>query len=324
MKASISMKAAASPKKPALWLSFFSRGGAVTQTQTDLLPELTAWQRARKRIVGHHSMMFGLTILGIVIVLALLAPWISPHDPYAQDVSQRLIPPVWHEKGSWEHILGTDKLGRDYLSRLLFGARVSLLIGLAAATLAGAIGITLGVMAGYFGGRVDAMVSYLLTVRLSMPVILVALAMASLVGGSVKVVILLLGLLLWDRFLIVSRSVTRQLREEEFVSAAKTLGASSLFIMVREILPNLLGPLTVVATLEIAHAILLEATLSFLGLGVQPPMPSWGLMVAEGKAYMFFQPWVILIPGIVLALVVLGINLVGDGLRDITAVDGRN
>lgn len=324
MKASISMKASVSAKKPAVWLSFFSRGGAVTQTQTDLLPEPTAWQRARKRIVGHHSMVLGLTILGIVIVLALLAPWISPHDPYVQDVSKRLIPPVWYEKGTWEHLLGTDKLGRDYLSRLLFGARVSLLIGLAAAALAGAIGITLGVMAGYFGGRVDAVVSYLLTVRLSMPVILVALAMASLVGGSVKVVIFLLGLLLWDRFLIVSRSVTRQLREEEFVSAAKTLGASSLFIMVREILPNLLGPLTVVATLEIAHAILLEATLSFLGLGVQPPMPSWGLMVAEGKAYMFFQPWVILIPGIVLAIVVLGINLVGDGLRDITAVDGRN
>lgn len=297
----------ASEKTSALWLGLFSRGGAVTVTQTEtgqtgLLPQPGPWQRAMRRILGHHSMTLGVVILGIVVVLALLAPWISPHDPYAQDVSRRLIPPVWYEKGSWEHILGTDKLGRDYLSRLLFGARVSLLIGLAAAALAGVIGITLGVIAGYFGGRVDAVVNYLLKVRLSMPVILVALAMASLVGGSVKVVILLLGLLLWDRFLIVSRSVTRQLREDEFVAEAKTLGASSAFIMVREILPNLLGPLTVVATLEIAHAILLEATLSFLGLGVQPPMPSWGLMVAEGKAYMFFQPWVILIPGIVLAV----------------------
>ncbi|NUA44790.1 putative D,D-dipeptide transport system permease protein DdpC [Dickeya solani] len=244
--------------------------------------------------------------------------------PYAQEVSRRLIPPVWHDKGSWEHLLGTDKLGRDYFSRLLFGARVSLTIGLVSVMLAGTIGIALGVLAGYFGGRVDAAVSYLLTVRLSMPVILVALALASLVGGSVKVVIMLLGLLLWDRFLIVSRTVTRQLREAEFIAAAQTLGASSLFIMLREILPNLLGPLTVVATLEIAHAVLLEATLSFLGLGVQPPMPSWGLMVAEGKAYMFFQPWVIVIPGVVLALLVLSINLVGDGLRDITALDGRN
>nr|WP_253938868.1 ABC transporter permease [Dickeya dadantii] len=274
--------------------------------------------------MGHHGMTLGLVILGTIILLAVLASFISPHDPYAQEVSRRLIPPVWHDKGSWEHLLGTDKLGRDYFSRLLFGARVSLTIGLVSVMLAGTIGIALGVLAGYFGGRVDAAVSYLLTVRLSMPVILVALALASLVGGSVKVVIMLLGLLLWDRFLIVSRTVTRQLREAEFIAAAQTLGASSLFIMLREILPNLLGPLTVVATLEIAHAILLEATLSFLGLGVQPPMPSWGLMVAEGKAYMFFQPWVIVIPGVVLALLVLSINLVGDGLRDITALDGRN
>ncbi|QTF10563.1 ABC transporter permease [Brenneria izadpanahii] len=289
-----------------------------------LIPEPAPWRRWVRSILGHHSMTFGLIILAVIVLAAILAPLISPHDPYAQDVSRRLIPPVWHEKGSWEHILGTDKLGRDYLSRLLFGAQVSLTIGLVAVLVAGFIGITLGVLAGYFGGRVDAVVSYILTVRLSMPIILVALATASLVGGSVKVVILLLGLLLWDRFLIVSRSVTRQLREAEFIAAAKTLGASSLFIMLREILPNLLGPLTVVATLEIAHAILLEATLSFLGLGVQPPMPSWGLMVAEGKAYMFFQPWVILIPGVVLAILVLGINLVGDGLRDVTALDGRN
>lgn len=292
--------------------------------QPGLLPEPGPWRRWRRKVLGHHGMTLGLVILGTIISLAVLAPFISPHDPYAQEVSRRLIPPVWHDKGSWEHLLGTDKLGRDYFSRLLFGARVSLTIGLVSVMLAGTIGIALGVLAGYFGGRVDAAVSYLLTVRLSMPVILVALALASLVGGSVKVVIMLLGLLLWDRFLIVSRTVTRQLREAEFIAAAQTLGASSLFIMLREILPNLLGPLTVVATLEIAHAILLEATLSFLGLGVQPPMPSWGLMVAEGKAYMFFQPWVIVIPGVVLALLVLSINLVGDGLRDVTALDGRN
>ncbi|MEA9392092.1 ABC transporter permease [Acerihabitans sp. TG2] len=291
---------------------------------TDLLPEPGPWPRWCRKILGHHSMTLGVVILGTIMLLAMLAPLISPHDPYAQDVSHRLIPPIWQQKGSWEHLLGTDKLGRDYLSRLLYGARVSLTIGLVSVMLSGSIGITLGVLAGYFGGRIDALVSYILTVRLAMPVILVALALASLVGGSVKVVIVLLGLLLWDRFLIVSRSVTHQLREAEFIAAAKTLGASSLFIMLREILPNLIGPLTVVATLEIAHAILLEATLSFLGLGVQPPMPSWGLMVAEGKAYMFFQPWVILIPGVVLALLVLSINLVGDGLRDVTALDGRN
>lgn len=179
-------------------------------------------------------------------------------------------------------------------------------------------------LAGYFGGRTDAVISYLITTRLAMPVVLVALAMASLVGGSLKVVIVLLGLLLWDRFAVVTRSATQQLRDAEFIAAAKAIGASTPYILLREILPNIMGALIVVATLEMAHAILLEATLSFLGLGVQPPTPSWGLMVAEGKTYMFFKPWVIVIPGVALALLVLAINLVGDGLRDVNAPDGRN
>ncbi|MEP7098623.1 MAG: ABC transporter permease, partial [Dokdonella sp.] len=248
----------------------------------------------------------------------------APHDPYGQDILHRLIPPIWHDKGSWDHVLGTDKLGRDYLSRLLYGARVSLVIGLSSAVIAGLIGTTLGVLAGYFGGRVDAVVSYIITTRLAMPVVLVALAMSSLVGSSLKMVIILLGLLLWDRFAVVTRSATQQFRDAEFIAAAKTLGASTPYILLREILPNITSALTVVITLEMAHAILLEAALSFLGLGVQPPTPSWGLMVAEGKAYMFFQPWVIMIPGIVLAVLVLAINLVGDGIRDMNSPDSRN
>ena len=286
-------------------------------TPTLTLPPTPAWRRLLHRVLGQHGLTLGAVILGLIALAALFAPWLAPHDPYAQDVTRRLIPPIWHDKGTWDHLLGTDKLGRDYLSRLLFGARVSLMI-------AGVIGTTLGVLAGYYGGRVDAVISYIITTRLAMPVVLVALAMASLVGGSLQVVILLLGLLLWDRFAIVTRSATQQLRDAEFIAAAKALGASTPYILLRELLPNLMSALTVVATLEMAHAILLESTLSFLGLGVQPPTPSWGLMVAEGKAYMFFQPWVILIPGVVLALLVLAINLVGDGIRDLTAPDGRN
>lgn len=297
---------------------------SVMTSPTLALPPAPAWRRWLRRILGQHGLTLGAIILGLIVLAALFAPWLAPHDPYAQDVTQRLIPPIWHDKGSWEHILGTDKLGRDYLSRLLFGARVSLIIGLVTAVIAGTIGTTLGVLAGYYGGRVDAVISYVITTRLAMPVVLVALAMASLVGGSLQVVIALLGLLLWDRFAIVTRSATQQLRDAEFIAAAKALGASTPYILLRELLPNLMSALTVVATLEMAHAILLESTLSFLGLGVQPPTPSWGLMVAEGKAYMFFQPWVILIPGVVLALLVLAINLVGDGIRDITAPDGRN
>lgn len=288
------------------------------------LPPIPTWRRGLRRSLGHRGLVIGSVILALIAFAALFAPWLSPHDPYAQEVTQRMIPPAWYAKGSWEHLLGTDKLGRDYLSRLLYGARVSLFIGLATALISGLIGTTMGVLAGYYGGRVDAVVSYIITTRLALPVVLVALATAALVGGSLKVVIVLLGLLLWDRFAIVTRSATQQLRDAEFIAAAKALGASTPYILLRELLPNLMSALTVVATLEMAHAILLEATLSFLGLGVQPPTPSWGLMVAEGKAYMFFQPWVIVIPGVVLAVLVLGINLVGDGLRDVTAPDGRN
>ncbi|WP_156430456.1 ABC transporter permease [Vibrio tritonius] len=288
------------------------------------LPEVPAWRKGLNQILGHHSLTLGAAVLLVVVLGALLAPIIAPHDPYAQDVTQRMIPPVWQDKGSWVHVLGTDKLGRDYLSRLLYGAQISMTIGLATAMLSGLIGTTLGILAGYFGGKTDAIISYLITTRLSMPVILVALAMASLVGGSLQMVIILLGVLLWDRFAVVARATTQQLRDAEFIASAKVLGASTPYILVKELLPNILSPLIVVVTLEMAHAILLEATLSFLGLGVQPPLPSWGLMVAEGKAYMFFQPWVIAIPGIALMVLVMAINLVGDGLRDLNAPQNRS
>ncbi|QMV13880.1 ABC transporter permease [Vibrio spartinae] len=288
------------------------------------LPEIPPWRKAIHHLFGHHSLTLGTVILLLIVAGALFAPLIAPYDPFDQDVMRRMLPPFWHDNGSWEHILGTDKLGRDYFSRLLYGARISLVIGFAAACISGVIGTTFGILAGYFGGRTDAVISYLITTRLSMPVILIALAMSSLVGGSLDVVILLLGFLLWDRFAVVARATTQQLRDAEFIASAKVLGASTRYILIRELLPNILSPLIVVITLEMAHAILLEATLSFLGLGVQPPLPSWGLMVAEGKAYMFFQPWVIAVPGIALMILVMAINLVGDGLRDLNAPTNRS
>ena len=320
-----SQSASTSPAPPASSVSpaLATASNSAIALQVDL-PPVQPWRRSLSRLLGRHGLILGATLLFIIVLAAIFAPWIAPHDPYNQDLGTRLIPPVWNARGSWEHVLGTDKLGRDYLSRLLFGARVSLLIGLLTALISGVIGTTLGVLAGYFGGRVDAVVSYILTTRLALPVVLVALAMSSLIGGSLKTVVLLLGFLLWDRFAVVTRSVTQQLRNAEFISAAKALGASTSFILLRELLPNITGALTVVITLEMAHAILLEATLSFLGLGVPPPMPSWGLMIAEGKSYMFFQPWIIVIPGVALAVLVLAINLLGDGLRDLNAPDGRN
>lgn len=284
---------------------------------------LTPAQKMRKRVFGHHGLLFGAAVFGLLVLIAILAPLLAPHDPYAQSLMTRMQPPVFLD-GSWEHPLGTDHLGRDYLSRLIYGARVSLLIGVIAALISGTIGTILGVCAGYFGGRVDTVVTFLINVRLAMPVVLVALAVVALFGGSLTVVICVLGFLLWDRFAVVMRSSTIQVRNRDYVTAASAIGASTPRIILSEIMPNILNNLIVVVTLEMAHAILLEAVLSFLGLGVQPPTPSWGLMVSEGKNMMLFEPWLVLIPGAVLFVLVLAINLLGDGLRDVTAPESRN
>ena len=278
----------------------------------------------RRRVFGHQGVIIGAVIVLAAVLIALSAPLIAPHDPYSQDLLNRLVPPVWDSRGSWEHILGTDHLGRDYLSRLIYGARISLLIGVGAALISGLIGTVLGVAAGYFGGRVDMVVTFMITVRLSMPVVLVALAVVAIVGGSLQVVIMVLGFLLWDRFAVVMRSSTLQIRSMDYVAAAQAVGCSTTRILTTEIMPNVVNNLIVIATLEIAHAIILEAALSFLGLGVQPPLPSWGLMVSEGKDMMLFEPWLITIPGVALFLLVLAINLLGDGARDITAPENRN
>ena len=280
----------------------------------------------RRRIFGHYGLMFGAFVLLVIIGMALFANIISPHDAYDQQLGRKLIPPIWHDspKATWSHPLGTDHLGRDYLSRLYHGAQVSLLIGFSAMIISGLIGTVLGVLAGYFGGRVDMVVNFLITTRLSMPVILVALAVVSIIGSSLTVVIWVLGLLIWDRFAVVMRSATQQVRSLEFVTAAEALGCSHTRILLTEIAPNVMNHLIVVATLEMAHAILLEAALSFLGLGVQPPTPSWGLMISEAKGLMYFDPWLIAIPGVALFMLVLSINLVGDGLRDVTAPENRS
>jgi peptide/nickel transport system permease protein len=280
--------------------------------------------RRRPRAVGirHVAAWLGAAIVLGVTVVAILAPLIVPHDPFAQDLTHRLVPPMWMPRGSPDHLLGTDQLGRDYLSRLIYGARISMLIGVLTVICSGAIGITLGMLGGFFGGFVDEVVMFVITCRLAIPLILVALTVVALIGSSFTVVLLTLGLLLWERFAVVARTTTMQVRNLDYVSAAWAAGASRTYILLREVLPNIVNPLIVVATLEMALAILLEAALSFLGLGVPPPLPSWGLMIAEGKNYMFFQPWVIVVPGIALFVLVLGINLLGDGLRDLMGVGG--
>ena len=263
----------------------------------------------------------GAAIVGVAIFCALFAPLLVPHDPFAQDLGKRLLVPFWMEGSDPQHLFGTDQLGRDYLARLIYGCRISMLIGITVSIVSGIIGITMGVLGGFLGGWVDDAVLFAITTRLSIPVVLVALAVVGLMGSGLGLVVATLGLLLWDRFAVVARATTQQVRNLDYVNAAWCAGASTPHILIKEILPNIASHLAVVATLEMALAILLEAALSFLGLGVPPPLPSWGLMIAEGKDYMFFSAWVIMIPGVALAVLVLGINLVGDGLRNLLGTE---
>ncbi len=269
------------------------------------------------------SLNVGGAILAVWVALALAAPLVTPHDPYAQDLGSRLLRPFWEAKSSAAHLLGTDGFGRDYLARILYGSRASLVIGFCAAAIAGVIGTAMGLVAGYAGGRVDAAVLFLLTVRLAMPVILIALSLVFLVGNSLTTIVLVLGFLMWDRFAVVARTSALQASSRDYVRASELLSSPPWWIALRVILPNIAGPLIVVLTLEIAHAMLLEAALSFLGIGVAPPTPSLGAMISEARPYLFFEFWMIALPGAALFSIVLAVNLLGDGLRDWTAGAGR-
>ncbi|MBW4961066.1 ABC transporter permease [Sulfitobacter sp. CW3] len=274
----------------------------------------TVWQKSLR----NSGVMIGGSILLLIVLVAVFAPLLAPHDPVAQDLTRRLLPPFWHDRSVPEHLLGTDHLGRDYLSRMIYGARISLGVGLGVTLVSGVIGVTLGLLAGYFGGWVDMVISFAITTRLSLPIVLVALAAVALGGASLTTLITVLGLLLWDRFAVVARAATQSLRHQEFIHGLRAIGASRARILFLEILPNMQSMILVVVTLEVANVILLEAALSFLGLGVRPPTPSWGLMISEGRDNILFDPWLIALPGSALCLLVLAVNLFGDGMRDIT------
>ncbi len=284
----------------------------------------TPGQIIRMRMRRHKGFLIGGVAVLLTFLVAIFAPLLAPHDPYHQDLNRRMIPPVWQEKGTWTHPLGTDNMGRDYVSRVIYGCRISLVIGFSIMLIALILGTTMGMLAGYFGGKVDMIVSFAITVRLALPAVLVALAVVVLIGGSMTVVIVVLGFLIWARVAVVMRASTQQIRANDYVAAAQAAGCSTLRILLTEILPNLADNLVVVATLEIGRAILLEAALSFLGMGVQPPTPSWGLMIAEGRAFMLFEPYLVTIPGVALFTLVLGMNLLGDGIRDVTVPEGRS
>ncbi len=270
-----------------------------------------------RRAGRNVSALVGGAVLLAVFLVALAAPLLAPHDPYAHDLSRRLLPPFFFDGYDPAHPLGTDGFGRDYLSRLIYGARISLLIGVSVMVMSGLIGTTLGLVAGYFGGRIDQVLMFVINTRLALPVFLVAMAVVVVFGASLWGTIVTLGLFLWDRFAVVVRSATQQVAGKDYVTAARSIGCSHRQILLSEVLPNVMNAVVVVGTIEMAYAILLEAALSFLGFGVQEPTPSWGLMLAQARQYLFFDPWLLYIPGAALFLIVLSINLFGDGLRDL-------
>ena len=276
-----------------------------------------------RRAFRNASVIAGGAVLITVVAVALAAPLIAPHDPYAHDLSRRLLPPVLFEGHSAAHLLGTDAFGRDYLSRLIYGAQISLVIGLSVMLISGVIGTGLGLLAGYYGGRVDQVIMFVINTRLALPIFLVAMSVVVVFGPSVTGTILTISLFLWDRFAVVVRSATQQAVSQDYVMAARSIGCSNGYILLREILPNLINAVIVIGTIEMAYAILVEAALSFLGFGIQEPTPSWGLMLAQARQYLFFDSWLLYIPGAALFVTVLAINLFGDGLRDLLAAGDR-
>lgn len=274
-------------------------------------------RRVFRELVRNKAALIGLLILLGVAVAAVCAPLVSPYDPLAQAITYRLKPLAWTDAAGQTYLLGTDHLGRDILSRLIFGARISLIIGLSAVAVAGTIGTLIGLVAGYGGGRVDDFCMRLTDTMLAMPFILLALAVIAVLGPSLRNIIFVLGITSWVSYARVVRAEVLSLRTREFVAAAQALGGGGGRIVFRHLLPNVLTPVIVIGTLEVARMIILESALSFLGLGVQPPTPTWGGMLADGRAYLSTAWWLATFPGLSIMLTVLGINLLGDWLRDV-------
>ena len=259
---------------------------------------------------------FPVLILGLVVFACLFGELIATHSPTQGQLSEYLIPPAWCEGGSMEHLLGTDGLGRDIFSRLVTGARTTMMVGIAVVLVAGSIGTLVGVLAGYMGGAVDSLLMRLTDAVLSIPYTLIAMCLSVILGQSSGTVVFVLGITCWSKYAKVVRVETMSLKQQEFVTLAKLAGASRIRILCRHILPNLLNTIIVMATLQLGMAIILSSSLSFLGLGATPPTPEWGLMMSEGRDYMTSGAWwLTTIPGIALFLTVLSVNILGNVLR---------
>jgi peptide/nickel transport system permease protein len=272
--------------------------------------------RARRWLRRHWTAAFGALVLALMIVGAAAAPWIAPYHPGQQDLLNSLIPPAWQRGGTWAHPLGTDQLGRDVLTWLIYGSRISLIVGFSAVVLSGVIGVTLGLLAGFYGRALDAVVMRLVDIQLAFPFILLALLVAALFGQGLGKLIIVLAATGWAPYARVVRAETLAAHARPYVEAARSLGLSNARIIARHVFPNLLAPVIVIASVSVALMMIQEAALSFLGLGVPPNVPSWGGMLADGRNYLAVAWWLGTLPGLAILVAVLGINLLGDWLRD--------
>jgi peptide/nickel transport system permease protein len=277
----------------------------------------TEWQLALRELLKRPPALFGVFTIVMAILWALLPGLFSPLDPLNQDLERYLKPPGFVDAAGNTYWLGTDQLGRDIVSRVIWGARVSLTVGFAAVFISGFIGITMGLIAGYFGGKVDAVISRIVDAVLAIPFVLLAIAIIAILGASLQNIILAIALRTWTVYTRVVRGEVFALKETDMVTGAKAAGASTLRIMLIYILPNVFSSVIVVATIYLGRMIIIESSFSFLGMGVPPPTPTWGGMLADGRGFLDTSWWLTLFPGIALTLTVLGVNLLGDWLRDV-------
>lgn len=264
-----------------------------------------------------RSTIVVLALFGLLVAIAILAPWLVPHDPYAGDLANRLKPPAWLPGGDAANLLGTDVLGRDLLSRLLIGARVSLLVAILSVLGATLLGSGIGVAAGYAGGWIDTLLMRVVDLAISLPMILLALLVGVLVGPSLTNIVIIIGLVLWAQFARMARNETLRVKNLAYVDLARAAGCSSTRIVREHVLPNIAGPLIVLGTLQVGTVIVMEASLSFLGVGVPPPAPAWGSMIAEGRSYVFSAWWICIFPGLAILSTVLVANFLGDRLAQV-------
>jgi peptide/nickel transport system permease protein len=277
-------------------------------------PEAKAGRRVWPRLTSLP--LVPLIVIGVLLVMALAAPLLAPFPPTEQNLPERLRPPAWVAGGSLDHPFGTDLFGRDVLSRVVYGARVSLSVAVIAILVAGAIGTAVGLVAGYFGGASELVLMRIVDAFLAVPAILVAIVLASTLGPSFQNVVIVIGVLYWPRYARQIRAETLSIKEHDYVKLARIAGCSPLRILTTHVLPNLVPSLMVLASLQVGSAIILEATLSFLGVGIPPPEPAWGVIVEDGRGMLASAWWISLFPGIAIAVTVLAFNLTGDWIRD--------